>query len=144
MTPDQPVTHTAVEPPPVSVPNSPDGHWQVLALIELPIAIAAPDTTIVWCSESLADLASQTPRHLVGRPFAEALGTERADRVTAVLRDVADSDRTLGRALIGATDWAGTVRRLAVSAAVTRVWAGTPHLMIVVENKTNDRRTLYS
>lgn len=144
MTPDQTVVDAPGEPPASPAPDRPDGLWRVLGLVELPVAIAAADTTIVWCSDALADLASQTPRDLIGRPFAEALGTERGDRVTAVLRDVAESHRTLGRALIGATDWAGTVRRFAVSAATTRIWGDDEHLMIVVENKTNERRTLYA
>ena len=144
MTSDQSVVNAPGEPPPFPTPTGTDGLWRALGLIELPVAIATPDSTIVWCSEALADLASQTPHHLVGQPFAQALGTARADRVTAVLRDVAESGRTLGRALIEATDWAGTVRRLAITAAATEVWGATPHLMIIVENKSNDRRNLYS
>ena len=120
--------------------NEPDGLWSILGLVDVPAAIAAPDTRIIWCSAAFSDLASQEPAALVGRRIAEALGTDRADRVTSVLIDVATSARTLGRAKIAATDWSGTERQLSISATRTDAWTTPGNLLVIAENQSHDRR----
>ena len=129
---------------PESTAGGVDGILRVLGLIDLPVAVTDAETTILWCSHALADLAGYRAEILIGQRFAQALGTERPERVTAVLKDVATSERTVGRAAIAATDWAGTVRQLAISASRTRDGGDSGGLFIVAENRTSERRRLYA
>lgn len=138
--PTTPAPSVAASPEPAAAPAELDGLWKILGIVDVPAAITTPDTRIVWCTGAFSDLASQQPEALIGRRVAEALGTDRADRVTSVLIDVATSSRTLGGAKIAATDWSGTERQLAISASRTDVWTSPGHLLVIAENRSHDRR----
>ena len=117
-----------------------DGLWPTLTVAGVAVAILTPSGEIRWCNPAFADLAERAPSEIDGRPIADALGIERADRVRAAIT-AALRDRTMVQRLEADTvDWAGTRRRLALSASPTAAWHEADHVVVVAEDLTNERR----